>query len=161
VGSDSATRLIRCDARPSLLKPHPLRWDRIARRNQVRYHSVALDITYQNWWEMPWNARLRHPIPLSDSRVLRTLADARDMVLSLPERDQREDKWQVLAKLLMSAAQADNLALTAIVTHRIQEALRRPPFTVVRLAIGIEKKPPAPSVRKRSKAKARRDRRIK
>jgi hypothetical protein len=106
---------------------------------------------------MPWNSRLRHPIPLSDSRVLRTLADARDMILSLPERDQREDKWQILAKLMMSAAQADNTSLTAIVTDRIEEALRRPPFTVVRLAVDIEKKPPAPSVRQ----KARRTRRIK
>jgi hypothetical protein len=35
---------------------------------------------------MPWNSRLRHPIHFADSRVLRTLADARDMVLSLPER---------------------------------------------------------------------------
>jgi hypothetical protein len=39
--------------------------------------------------------------------------------------------------------------------------LRQEPFTVVRLAIDLEKKPPAPSMRKRSKAKARRDRRIK
>ena len=85
---------------------------------------------------MPWNSRLRHPIPLDDSRVLRTLSDARDMILSLPERDQRQDKWQILAKLLMSAAQADNASLTAIATNRIEEALLRPPFTVVRLADG-------------------------
>jgi hypothetical protein len=110
---------------------------------------------------MPWNSRLRHPIPLSDSRVLRTLADARDMVLSLPERDQHQEKWQMLVKLLMSAAQADNASLTAIVTDRIEEASRRPPFTVVQLANDIEKKPPAPSVRKRSKTKTRRERRIK
>jgi hypothetical protein len=110
---------------------------------------------------MPWNSRLRHPIPLSDSRVLRTLADARDMVLSLPERDQRQDKWQMLARLLMGAARADNASLTAIATHRIEEALRQPPFTVVRLANDIEKKPPAPSVRRRSMAKARRERRLK
>jgi hypothetical protein len=83
---------------------------------------------------MPWNSRLRHPIPLDDTRVLRTLADARDMILSLPERDQIQDKWQKLASLLMSAAQADNASLTAIVTHRIEEALRCPPFSVVRLA---------------------------
>jgi hypothetical protein len=48
---------------------------------------------------MPWNSRLRHPIPLADSRVLRTLADARDMVLSLPKRDQQHEKWQTLAAL--------------------------------------------------------------
>jgi hypothetical protein len=98
---------------------------------------------------MPWNSRLRHPIHLADSRVLRTLGDARDMVLSLPERDQRQDKWQMLAKLLMGAARANNPLLTAITTHRIEEALRRPPFTVVRLGDDMEKKPPAPSVRRR------------
>jgi homoserine kinase len=89
---------------------------------------------------MAWNSRLRHPIPLSDSRVLRTLADARDMVSSLPERDQRQDKWQMLANLLTSAAQGENALLTALVTDRIEEVLRRPPFTVVRLAIDIDKK---------------------
>jgi hypothetical protein len=90
---------------------------------------------------MPWNSRLRHPIHLADSRVLRTLADARDMVLSLPDRDQRQDRWQQLAALLISAAEADNPSLTAIATHRIEEALRRPPFTAVRLADGTEKEP--------------------
>jgi hypothetical protein len=83
---------------------------------------------------MPWNSRLRHPIPLADGRTLRTLADARDMVLSLPARDQRRDKWQTLAAVLLSAAQADSPSLTAIATDRVEEALRRPPFTAVRLA---------------------------
>jgi len=32
-------------------------------------------------------------------------------------------------------AQADNPLLTAITTHRIEEALRTPPFTSVRLAV--------------------------
>jgi hypothetical protein len=55
---------------------------------------------------MPWNSRLRHPIALADGRTLRTLADARDMILSLPERDQLREKWQTLAAVLLSAAQA-------------------------------------------------------
>jgi len=54
--------------------------------------------------------------------------------MSLPERDQRQDGWPQLAALLLSAAQADNPSLTAIATQRIEEALRRPPFTAVRLA---------------------------
>jgi hypothetical protein len=89
---------------------------------------------------MPWNSRLRHPIPLADGRVLRTLADARDMVLSLPERDQRRDKWQTLAAVLLSAAQADSPSLTAIATDRVEEALRQPPFTTVRLANDAQNK---------------------
>jgi hypothetical protein len=95
---------------------------------------------------MPWNSRLRHPIALADGRTLRTLADARDVVLSLPERDQRQPKWQQLADLLLSAAAADNASLTAIVTQRIEEALRLSPFGIVALA---EKKPAAKSVRRR------------
>jgi len=106
---------------------------------------------------MPWNSRLRHPIHLDDSRVLRTLADVRDMILSLPERDQRQDKWQTLAALLVSAAQADNTSLTAIATARIEEALRRPPSSVVRLASDDDmgKKPAAPSIKRRRGAKLR------
>jgi hypothetical protein len=133
---------------------------RIARRNQ-RPITLLRSTSPTIFGRMPWNSRLRHPIPLSDDRVLRTLANARDMVLSLPERDQHQEKWQMLANLLTSAARGDNALLTSIVTDRIEDALRQEPFTVVRLAIDLEKKPPAPSMRKRSKAKARRDRRIK
>jgi hypothetical protein len=72
---------------------------------------------------MPWNSRLGNPIMLADGRVLRTLADARDMVVSLPERDQRRDNWQTLAPVLLSAAQADSPSLTAIAPHRMEESL--------------------------------------
>jgi hypothetical protein len=61
--------------------------------------------------------------------------------MSLPEHDQRQHAWPQLAALLLSAAQADNPSLTAIATHRIEEALRRPPFTAVRLADDPRKKP--------------------
>jgi hypothetical protein len=37
---------------------------------------------------MGWSSRLRHPIALADGRVLETLSDARDMVLSLPEGEE-------------------------------------------------------------------------
>jgi hypothetical protein len=49
----------------------------------------------------------------------------------------------------MRAARADNASLTAVTTGRIEEVLRRPPFTTVRLAQDVEKKPAAPSVRRR------------
>jgi hypothetical protein len=108
---------------------------------------------------MPWKSRLRHPIDLDDGRVLRTLADARDMIHSLPERDQREDIWQKLAVLLMSAAQADNSSLTAIITHRIQETLRRPPFTVGGLLSTLIRSPPRRAYAS-AEAKTRRARRL-
>ena len=62
------------------------------------------------------------------------------MLLSLPDRDQRQDRWQQFAALLISAAEVDNPSLTAIATHRIEEALRRPLFTAVRLADDTQNK---------------------
>lgn len=100
-----------------------------------------------------WSARLRKPILLEDGRTIKTLADARDLVLSLPVRDQRQRKWLQLAGLLITAAETGHPALTAIVTGRLEEALMRPPFTTARIATDDAKKPPAPSVRVRSAAK--------
>jgi hypothetical protein len=107
---------------------------------------------------MPWNTRLRHPITLADGRTLRTLSDARDMVLSLPQKDQLLQKWQRLADLLMRTARADNASLTAVTTAQIEETLRWPPYGTVRLADeGMDKKPAAPSVgRKARRRKVRR-----
>jgi hypothetical protein len=96
-----------------------------------------------------WKSRLRRPLHLSDGRSLRTLDDARAFIASLPERDSRHDKWQGLRSLLFSAAQSNNAAMVAIVTDRLAEALRSPPFTVARLD-ETEKWPPAPSVRHRA-----------
>ena len=84
-------------------------------------------------------------------RVLRTLDDARAFVFSLPERDARHGKWQRISVLLVSAAQSDNASLVSIVTDRLADALRLPPFTVARVD-ETEKRPPAPSVRHRGTA---------
>jgi hypothetical protein len=62
---------------------------------------------------MPWSTRLRHPIHLTDGRILRTLCDARDMLSSLPERDQQLDKRQRVSALFLSASQSDNSMLVA------------------------------------------------
>src|SRR6516165_3381417 len=99
---------------------------------------------------MPWSSRLHHRIRLADGRVLRSLNDVRAMVLALPGEDQCLVKWQRLADLLMHAAHANNLALTAVLTAQVEETLRRPPFTTARLADDDVKKPPAPSVRRRT-----------
>ena len=97
-----------------------------------------------------WNSRLRRPLHLTDGRVLKTLEDARAFIGSLPERDRQYDRWISLSALLLSAAQSDNPAMVAIVTNKLSDALRLAPHTVTRLD-ETEKRPSAPSVRRRSK----------
>jgi hypothetical protein len=47
-----------------------------------------------------WKARLQRPIRLDDGRVVKTLADARKVLLELPKGDWRRPQWQSLARLL-------------------------------------------------------------
>ena len=109
---------------------------------------------------MSWASRLRHPIRLADGRTLKTLSDARDMILALPEKDQRDQKWQRLADLLLAAANSGNANLIAVLTGNIEETLRRPPFGTARLADDEVKKPPADSVRRGTKSDAKRRHRL-
>jgi hypothetical protein len=110
---------------------------------------------------MSWSTRLRHPIKLSDGRILHTLGDARDMVLALPAKDQRLGKWQELADLLMRTERAGNPSLTAVTTGKIEEALRRPPFSAARLEDDDAiKRPPAPSVDRAPKSSPKRRRKL-
>lgn len=109
---------------------------------------------------MSWASRLRHPIHLADGRTLKTLSDARDMILVLPEKDQRDQKWQRLADLLLAAANSGNANLIAVLTGKIEETLRHPPFGTVRLADDDVKKPPADSVRRGRKSDAKRRHRL-
>jgi hypothetical protein len=44
------------------------------------------------------------PIALRDGRTLATLADARAIVLELPERRQRDEHWLYAGELLLEAA---------------------------------------------------------
>jgi hypothetical protein len=100
---------------------------------------------------MPWSARFRQSVTLTDGRVIKSLSDARALLLSLPVCDQRRDQWQQFAALLVTAAKTGNAVLVNIAGHRLAEVLRWPPFTTVGIASDYEpmKKPPAPSVRRR------------
>ena len=49
---------------------------------------------------MTWSSRLARPILLEDGRTLRTLADARAMLLALPDRDMRAKRPPLLSFLL-------------------------------------------------------------
>lgn len=109
---------------------------------------------------MSWVSRLRHPIHLADGRTLKTLSDARDMILALPEKDQGDQKWQRLADLLLAAANSGNANLIAVLTSKIEETLRRLPFGTVWLADDDVKKPPADSVRRGTKSVAKRRHRL-
>jgi hypothetical protein len=104
--------------------------------------------------------RLHEPLYLDDGRTIETLADARALVLSLPINHQNLKKWQDIAHLVMRTASTGNKNLLAVIESQIAEALRRPPFAPVRLVEATEKKPAAPSVKRRPKLTAKHRRRL-
>jgi hypothetical protein len=53
---------------------------------------------------MPWSRNLAKPIALKDGRLLVTLADARALMLSLPEPVQRKEYWIYVGALMLEAA---------------------------------------------------------
>jgi hypothetical protein len=67
-----------------------------------------------------WNIRLARPILLADGRTINTLSDAREIILGLPEEDQRRPQWQAIAGLLLSAASAGSPDLLAIANARLE-----------------------------------------
>ena len=109
---------------------------------------------------MSWVTPLHAPIHLDDGRIIETLADARAFVLSLPATHQNLKKWRDIAHLLMRAAETGNENLISVLEAQLIKALRRPPFASVRLAETVEKKPAAPSVKRRPKLTAKRRRRL-
>lgn len=103
---------------------------------------------------MPWTQRLAEPIVLDNGQVLYTLHDARKFILALPEQDLRYAKWQTFASSLLSAAHTGRVDVIGIATEQLRQALLTPPFAPVRLADNSPpKKPPAPSVQRRRRAK--------
>jgi hypothetical protein len=72
-----------------------------------------------------WNVRLARPVHLEDGRTINTLSDAREIILGLPEEDQRRPQWQAVAGLLLSAASAGCPDLLAIANARLEVMLPR------------------------------------
>jgi hypothetical protein len=72
-----------------------------------------------------WNVRLARPVHLEDGRTISTLSDAREIILGLPEEDQRRPQWQAVAGLLLSAASAGCPDLLAIANARLEVMLPR------------------------------------
>jgi hypothetical protein len=61
---------------------------------------------------------------LRNGTVLRTLRDARHFIATLPEDFQRRPTWQLVAKLLWDAAEAESdLRIVGEATLRMQRAL--------------------------------------
>jgi hypothetical protein len=53
---------------------------------------------------MRWDHSFRDPLMLLDGRTVRTLGDARDLVLSLPAPHQQNPHWRYASELLFKAA---------------------------------------------------------
>jgi hypothetical protein len=70
-----------------------------------------------------WNVRLARPVRLEDGRTINTLSDAREIILGLPEEDQRRPQWQAIAGLLLSTASAGCPDLLAIANARLEVML--------------------------------------
>jgi hypothetical protein len=98
-----------------------------------------------------WKTRLLRPIRLEDGRTIRTLADAHEVILQLPEKELRRPKWQALAGLLLSAAATRQHHLLSILTVRLEAEL--PKLTHTTESALPPKKPPAPSVKLRRRAR--------
>ena len=60
---------------------------------------------------MGWSRKLSPPLVLRDGRVLQALSDAREMILGLPEGQQRAAYWLHAGELLLYAAENDRAAV--------------------------------------------------
>jgi hypothetical protein len=52
-----------------------------------------------------WNRPFEDPILLPDGRELLTLKDAADYIMKLPKAEQKHEKWQTAAEVLIMAAE--------------------------------------------------------
>jgi hypothetical protein len=69
---------------------------------------------------MPWRRKLKPPPDLKNGRRLETLADARELLSTLPERHKESAYWRYAAALLMEAANGQRVAL-----HEVDVQLAR------------------------------------
>ena len=70
----------------------------------------------------PWRLPLAHAVKLSDGPALETLADVRELILSLPPDIQSRHMWQALCEDLLAAADTE---YTDGVTKTLVEVLGR------------------------------------
>jgi hypothetical protein len=54
---------------------------------------------------MDWSRKLSFPLKLKDGRWLRTCRDAAEIIVSLPESVQHNERWEATAQRLMEVAE--------------------------------------------------------
>jgi hypothetical protein len=72
---------------------------------------------------MSYSVRLLKPLTPKDHSALRTLADARAYLLTLPADEANRLAWQYAAKLIMQAADDPSGPNIAAVTRQLEQAL--------------------------------------
>ena len=55
---------------------------------------------------MPWSTPFDDPIALRSGRRLRTLQEAADYIMQLPEAEQQDARWQTAIETLIKAAES-------------------------------------------------------
>ena len=70
-----------------------------------------------------WSKQFWKPIVLKDGRTIATLAEARALMLTLPERHQSRPFWQYAAELLIGAAERSNRASIDNAAAQLSRAL--------------------------------------
>jgi hypothetical protein len=66
---------------------------------------------------MSWSRPLPKTIVLRDGRELKTLSDARALILALPKDQQGNPYWEYASELLTAAAQGDRQYMKGCVDH--------------------------------------------
>jgi hypothetical protein len=117
-------------------------------RSSCHYPRSALP-TFDHYSSGMWRTRLLRPIRLEDGRTIRTLADAHDVILQLPEKELRRPQWQALVGLLLSAVATRQHHLLSILTVRLETELPRLAHKTE--SVLPPKKPSAPSATHRLK----------
>jgi hypothetical protein len=98
-----------------------------------------------------WSLRFPFPIHVDDLLTIRSLADARAFLLSLPADTQQLPRWRNIAELLITSANTENSTLIRVTAERLQDA----PSTPEVASALPHQKPPARSVKRRATALAR------
>jgi hypothetical protein len=73
---------------------------------------------------MPWSRSLTSSYQLKDGRAIATLADARELLLSLPVRHQENEHWIFAASLLLDANDTTQKSDIEAATVQMGMALR-------------------------------------
>jgi hypothetical protein len=74
---------------------------------------------------MTWNRKLPKSLRLNDGRTITTLANARDMLLKLPQDDQAHSHWMSAGELLLQAAYRGRKTPIVDVGAELSRALQR------------------------------------